>query len=345
MQKKKSSEENIKMRSIFLEAVVNSSADGILVVDLTGKIILQNQRTIELWKIPEEVANDPDGMRQVNHVMKMTKNPEQFVAEIEHQKTNPLDITIDELELIDGTVLHRHSAPVLGEDGKNYGRVYHFHDVTGYKRAEDKVRRLLQEKEIILKEVHHRVKNYMTTLIGLLVLHSKTLTEKTAIDAIDDAKSRLTGMMTLYDKLYVSKETGSISVEDYLPALIDEIIMNFPGYEKITVEKEIDELVVNANTLQIVSIILNELLTNIMKYAFAGRSSGNIKIKFKVNNNDVFFSIQDNGIGIKDPERIKSEGGVGLILVNTLVSQLGGSIKFEKNQGTEVIVNFKIEND
>jgi two-component sensor histidine kinase/PAS domain-containing protein len=336
-------EEKLKMKSMFLEAVANSSDDGILVVDLKGKKILQNQRNLDLWKISPEIAEDDDGSKQVDHVIKMTKYPEKFFAEIEYQKKHPYEATLDELELIDGTVLHRHSAPVLGENGKNYGRIYHFHDITSFKKAEEKIRSLLEEKEIILKEVHHRVKNYMSTLIGLLVLQASTLSDDRAIQALDDAKQRLTGMMTLYEKLYVSSSGGSISTKKYLPDLIDEIIANFPENEIVTVKKDIDDIVLDAKTLQTISIITNELLTNIMKYAFIDRSSGNIKIKFKIDKHKILFTIRDDGIGLNENIMKKKTGGFGLMLVRNLVRNLNGEIDFKHDNGTEVIILFDIK--
>jgi len=341
---KKIIEDNLKMKSMFLEAVANSSIDGILVVDLKGKKILQNQRTLDLWQISPEIAADEDGSKQVDHVLKMTKNPEKFYEEIEYQKKHPYKTTLDELELVNGTVLHRHSAPVLGEDGKNYGRIYHFHDITSFKKAEDKIRSLLEEKEIILKEVHHRVKNYMSTLIGLLVLQTSTLKDDAAIHALDDAKQRLSGMMKLYEKLYVSGSGGSISTKEYLPDLIDEIIANFPESEIVTVNKNIDDIILDAKTLQTISIITNELLTNIMKYAFKGRSSGTIEIKFKVNNHKIIFAISDDGVGINEKILKTKIGGFGLMLVKSLVSNLKGDIDFRYDNGTEVLISFDIIN-
>jgi PAS domain-containing protein len=89
-----------------------------------------------LWKIPSEVANDPSGLKQVNHVMAMTVNPQQFVAEIDYLREHPDERSRDELELTDGTVLDRYSSPVIAEDGKNYGRIWTFHDITERKKLE-----------------------------------------------------------------------------------------------------------------------------------------------------------------------------------------------------------------
>ncbi len=331
-----------RLRLIFLEAVANSSADGILVVDLKGQKILQNNRTVELWKIPAEVVSDPNGSRQVAHVMSMTKNPKQFVDEIDIQKKNPMQINIDQLELVDGTVLHRHSSPVPGPDGRNYGRIYHFHDVTSFRRAEDEIRGLLEEKELILKEAHHRVKNYMSTLIGLLSLQASSLKEPSAIEALKEAQNRIHSMVLLYDKLYVSENFKAMSIAGYIPVLIDEIISNFPKSSEVTVEKHIDDFIIDAKRLQIIGIITNELITNIMKYAFTDQQSGKITVSITRENNRVTLCIEDNGAGMPESMDSGPSSGFGLRLVHMLAVQLKGNIRIDRRQGTVFTIDFDI---
>jgi PAS domain S-box-containing protein len=336
-------EKNLAMKTMFLEAVVNSSADGILVVDPMGKKVFQNGRTLELWKIDPEVAADPDGSRQVAHVMGMTKNPQQFFDEIEHQKRFPLEINVDQLELTDGTVLHRHSAPVLGAEGRLYGRIYHFHDVTGFRRAEEKIRGLLSEKETLLREVHHRIKNYMNTLAALLTLQASTVSEPAAVRALQDAQIRVHGMMRLYDKLYASNSAASNSLAAYLPPLVDEIIANFPAATAVAVEKDIDDFLLDAKSLRTIGIVVNELLTNIMKYAFAGRAEGVVKVAVKKAGRRASLTVSDNGVGMPAAVDIGKGSGFGLMLVEILAAEMGGSIRVERRNGTAVVLDFDAE--
>lgn len=323
---------------LFLEAVVNSSADGVLVVDPLGQKIFQNRRTTELWKIAPEVAADPDGSRQVAHVMRMTKNPQQFLDEIEHQKKFPLDVNVDQLELIDGTVLDRHSAPVVGKDGTLYGRIYHFHDVTGFRQAQEKISGLLREKESLLKEVHHRVKNYMAGLSGLLTMQTYTMTDSAAINALEDAQSRIQNMMYLYDKLYVKNEANSMSLAVYLPGLVEEILQNFPKKAEVTVENDIDDVVLDPKRLQVLGVITNELFTNIMKYAFVGRTTGRVFLSVKRLGGKMQFSVADDGIGLRSVDGTESRSGFGLTLVADLAAQLKGMVHIDGHDGTKVTI-------
>jgi len=332
-------ERELRLKSMFFQAVADSTADGILVVDPLGRKILQNQRTIELWKIPPDVAADPNGERQVAHVMSFTKNPGKFIEEIELQKCSPLEVTDDQLELIDGTVLDRHSAPVLGPDGGIYGRVYTFHDVTGFRRAEERIRGLLEEKEAILREVHHRVKNYMITLEAILSLHARTLEEPSAISALGDAQLRVEGMMALYDKLYVQAGFGSTVASIYMRELVEEIMATFPRVAEVSLEQNFDDFALDGKTMRTLGIIVNELLTNIMKYAFEGRDSGKIGVSLVLSGEKAVLEVRDDGIGFGDVAPGRG-AGFGLMLVDTLVKQLGGTMAVERGGGTRYAIEF-----
>jgi len=129
--------EELQWKTTFLEAQVNSSIDGILVVDEHGKKILQNQRTVELFKIPQAIAEGNDDAAQIRWVTEAMKNPAQFVERVVHLTAHPNEISRDEIELKDRTMLDRYSSPVTGKDGKYYGRIWTFRDITERKRMEE----------------------------------------------------------------------------------------------------------------------------------------------------------------------------------------------------------------
>ncbi|HSH94346.1 MAG TPA: PAS domain S-box protein, partial [Roseimicrobium sp.] len=135
--KRKQNEEELRWKTAFLEAQVDSSFDGILVVDSLGKKLLQNERFNQLWKIPGHIAEDPDDTVQVQFATDQTRNPRQFGEKVGYLYAHPDEISRDEIELVDGTVLDRYSAPVLGRDGKRFGRIWTFRDITERKRTEE----------------------------------------------------------------------------------------------------------------------------------------------------------------------------------------------------------------
>jgi PAS domain S-box-containing protein len=126
----------LEWKTAFLEAQVNSSIDGILVVDVQGEKTLQNQRLANLLKIPEHITDDKDDEQQLRWVTDTVKTPEQFTERVAYLNSHPDEISRDEVELKDGTILDRYSAPVVGKDGKYYGRIWTFRDITERKRME-----------------------------------------------------------------------------------------------------------------------------------------------------------------------------------------------------------------
>ena len=133
---RKEAEAELQWKTAFLEAQVNSSIDGILVVDGLGKKTLQNQRLTDLMKIPQSIADEKDDERQRQWVMGAAKNPESFIERVMYLNSHPDEISRDEFELNDGMILDRYSAPLLGKDGKYYGRLWTFRDITARRRAE-----------------------------------------------------------------------------------------------------------------------------------------------------------------------------------------------------------------
>jgi chemotaxis protein methyltransferase CheR len=215
-------------------------------------------------------------------------------------------------------------------------------DISARKVIERANKAMLDEKNLILKEVHHRIKNSMNTLRSLLQLHAEGLTEPSAIEAIHDADGRVLSMMTLYDKLYRSADYGELSIKEYLGALSDEIIANFPNAASIRVEKSIDDFLLGARAMQSIGIIINELLTNIMKYAFIGRSSGTIRISARLKDGLARIVVADDGTGVPQEINFENSPGFGLMLVRTLTDQLGGSIVLARDGGTSITLEFKL---
>ncbi|MDB6172831.1 MAG: Blue-light-activated histidine kinase [Chthoniobacteraceae bacterium] len=133
---RKRAEEELRWKTALLEAQIDSYSVGILVVDNSGVKILQNRRTIDLFKIPPAIAEEANDHVQLQFVRNRTKYPDQFSEKVAHLFAHPSESSVDEIELIDGMVIERYSAPVTGKDGRHYGRIWTFTDITGRKRAE-----------------------------------------------------------------------------------------------------------------------------------------------------------------------------------------------------------------
>jgi two-component sensor histidine kinase len=200
----------------------------------------------------------------------------------------------------------------------------------------------LSEKEIILKEVHHRIKNNFATIGSLLSLQAQSTGPPEAISALQDAIGRVKSLEVLYEKLLLTDDYGVTSVREYLSNLTDDIISIFSKDIDITLEKQIDDFQLDPKQLVPIGIIVNELLTNAMKYAFSRRASNSIEIIVQENQGNVSLIIQDNGKGLPEGFDISESKGFGLRLVKILSEQLEGSFTIENNNGTRSTLEFNI---
>jgi PAS domain S-box-containing protein len=214
-------------------------------------------------------------------------------------------------------------------------------DVTERRRQEQLIKSHLEEKELILKEVHHRVKNNLGTVKSLLHLQSSIIEDRRAVDALDDTERRVDSMMILYEKLYMSSNYGETSLKAYLSSLIDQIIRNFPNHEAIRISEQLSDFQLDAKRLQTLGIIVNEIITNIMKYAFIGRSGGSISVRGTLEGNLVSLSIQDDGNGMPESVDFDHSTGFGLRLIKELTRQIDGAIGLERGNGTRIVLEFE----
>jgi PAS domain S-box-containing protein len=211
-----------------------------------------------------------------------------------------------------------------------------------YKLSEEKVRNLLSEKELLLQEVHHRIKNNMNTIKGLLVLQLNAEEEYSVIESLKDAESRVQSMIMLYDRLYCNENYRELPVKDYFFPLAEEIIGSFKNRCAVEIKTDIGNFILNVNKLTPAGIIINELITNMMKYAFTGRETGVIEFSAVLQYNHVVITLSDNGHGIPESINFENSTGFGMQLVGMLTEQLGGSIRIERGAGSRFVLEFKV---
>jgi PAS domain S-box-containing protein len=214
-------------------------------------------------------------------------------------------------------------------------------DLSRQKEAE--VENLLQEKELLLREVHHRIKNNMSTVESLLRLHMKQIDNKEAQAALIDANSRIRSVQVLYEKLFRSDNFNEVDMRDYLSPMLDEVISVFPVHSEVAIIKKIDSFPIDAKLVFPFGIIINEIVTNIMKYAFVeDKQDKKIEVTAEKIENQARVIIHDNGMGMPPDFNLEEAKGFGLHLVKMLINQIKGEMKIENVEGTKFTLIFPL---
>ena len=197
-----------------------------------------------------------------------------------------------------------------------------------------------QQNELLLKEIHHRVKNNLELVKSLLVLQSAQLTDKASKEAMLASQNRVQSMGIIHQKLYQGEQLGSIEMKDYFVNLSESVLDTFNADEKVKIECIMDELNLDIDTAVPIGLIVNELLTNSLKYAFPGDSDGKINISLTKEQDQLKLSVSDNGVG--NTQNTTNKGtGFGTQLIELLTQQLNGTMNKSHTKGTSVFFTFK----
>ena len=210
-----------------------------------------------------------------------------------------------------------------------------------------KKRKLLQlqnrEKEFLLKEIHHRVKNNLEIVSSLLALQSAQIKDTKIVDLMQHSQNRVHAMSMIHQKLYQRNNLSKVEMKDYFMNLSSHVLDSFGVDNRISVECDMKPLEVDIDMAVPLGLIVNELLTNAMKYAFPDNMKGKITINLKKETNAIYnLSFEDNGIGLQHNKKTESDG-FGTQLINLLVSQLGGKITRNTREGTVIYCEFQYE--
>lgn len=230
--------------------------------------------------------------------------------------------------------------PLYDDKGTLVGVLGISHEITERKENENRIKALLEEKEILLKEVHHRIKNNMNTIKGLLTLQLYATENPVVSAALKDAESRIQSIIMLYDRLYCTDNYRELSVKAYLEPLASEVINSFPGTAAIRLDISIEDFILNVQTLTSIGIIMNEILTNSMKHAFTGRTEGLIRIRLWSEGPEAHLTIEDDGNGIRETVDTRKPAGFGMQLINMIVEQTGARIALQATSGTRYTLDF-----
>jgi PAS domain S-box-containing protein len=246
----------------------------------------------------------------------------------------------------DGTVrdVIWNSANIYDEDGTTVtATIAQGYDITEQKRAEERLRVSLEEKETLLRELHHRVKNNLQLISSMLILQAQHIQDPAAFAAYNEIQNRIRSMALIHAKLYQAEDLAKINFTKYLQELTTALIHSY-GFsaDRVSVTLNAPGVMLNLNTAVPLGLIINELVSNCLKHALPENRRGEILIDLHAEDDGSYLlRVADNGIGFPEGLDITSTATLGLQLVNTLVEQLKGTIQLERGAGTTFIIQFK----
>jgi two-component sensor histidine kinase len=217
-------------------------------------------------------------------------------------------------------------------------------DVTAYKQIEARLQGALTEKEALLREIHHRVKNNMQVISSLLNLQKRQLQDKRLEMIFQNSQERVQAMAMIHESLYESQSLAAINLKEYLTKLAHNLMYSYlSDGDSIKLQVDIEEISLTIDQAVPSGLIINELITNALKYAFVKRRSGKIKIQGRLTGNDeVELVISDNGSGIPPDLDIHKTKTLGLKLMTGLAEkQLGGTVALTRSHGSRFTLKFK----
>lgn len=216
-------------------------------------------------------------------------------------------------------------------------------NITERMLANIQLEKSLKEKELLLKEIHHRVKNNLNVVIGLLELQMESISDEILKEAFSDSTKRIRSMALIHEHLYQNKDLSGIQLARYLEHLVDYIVSSHTDKSKqILTDYSLENIFIGIDQAIPCGLIVNEVVTNSIKYAFAGKHKGKIAVKLtKLENDFIKLDIIDDGVGLPEDFNLENSSSLGLQLINLLIQQLKAVYEIKKNGGTSVQITFK----
>jgi PAS domain S-box-containing protein len=232
--------------------------------------------------------------------------------------------------------------PIINSKGRVSEISLVAHDITEKKLTEKEVLQSLKEKEVLLKEVHHRVKNNLQVISSILNLQSSFVTDEKTLDILEESRNRIRSMAMIHENLYQTSNFSSINFANYLANLTNDLISTYQVQEDIIdLQLDLQEVAIALDQAIPCGLMINEIITNALKYAFPNNAKGTVLISMREEKEIVTLCVEDNGIGLPVGFNYLESETLGLQLVATLVEQLEGTLILESKKGTKFLITFE----
>ena len=198
----------------------------------------------------------------------------------------------------------------------------------------------LDEKVVLLKEVHHRVKNNLQIIASLLSLQSNQIDDEETLALFANSEHRVRAMATIHERLYLSQDLAKIDFGGYIEALVEGLIAGYKTSQNISLMTQVDDITLDLDQAIPCGLMINELVSNSLKYAFVDDRLGILEVRMSETADGYRLSVRDEGVGFPADIDFRKSPSLGLQLINTLTHQLGGNIDMKNEEGTEFIIEF-----
>ncbi|MFI5143989.1 MAG: sensor histidine kinase [Ignavibacteria bacterium] len=327
----------------YFEQIFDSRSEAILILDEKNEIVNVNKGFEKMFQFS---LNEAIGRTPYDIIV-----PDKLVAE----SKDILDTLNNGLNINKETTGKRKDGHLinvlitgnrLNLDNNLHGKYLIYTDISGHKKSEEQIKASLMEKEVLLKEIHHRVKNNLQVVSSLLYLQSRKITDKDVESMFLNCQNRVKSISLIHEKLYQTNDLARIDFDKYIKSLVYHLFNSFGvKSEQVGLTVNSENIFLTMDTAIPCGLIINELVTNILKHAFPSNRKGEIKIEVSYHRNNKFtLLVADNGIGLPVDIDIENTDTLGFQLVQTLIKQLEASLEINRENGTEYIISFSILN-
>lgn len=339
---RKQAEQDIHGREQFLSTIIDSIQDGISILD-RDLTILRVNRTIEKW-YPHALPLVGKKCYQAYHL----KNKKCDICPT--TKTLTTGKAAQEVVPLTGPEgeirgwLDLYSFPLLDPmTGQMKGVIEYVHDITEKKQAQEAAEASLREKEVLLREIHHRVKNNMQVISSLLNLQARHIKDAQILEMFQESQRRIRSMALVHERLYQSTDLSLIEFAEYLRTLVVHLFHTYKvNSSLIRLTTDTEEVRLNINTAIPCGLIVNELVSNALKHAFPGGRAGEVEISLHRHGGDGYvLRVRDDGVGFPEALDFRRTNTLGMQIVVTLADQIEGKVELLRDKGTEFQIYFK----
>lgn len=322
----------------YVDSIIESMADLLVVTDADYRITRINSAGLRMLESGEEKLLE----NQVESIFKDGQDSDLF-NNSENEENNVM--VQDEKLLVSGgkeISVNVSKGTLHDRTGSVSGYVIVASDITSEKEAQQKIKQSLREKEVLLAEIHHRVKNNLAVISGLLQMQIWEADNSHAASALQQSQLRVRSIALVHEKLYQSESLSYIEFDKYLRDLLQAISSTYLSEQSdIKIETDLDNIVLNVNQAIPCSLLINELVVNAFKHAFTDQEQGTVMVSISMVDQQVIVTVKDNGKGL--PEDEDQSDSLGLSLIHTLSKQLHGDIELRNDNGAVIVVTFEVE--